>query len=53
MFTCNSESVAKAIAAENKTCYGFSVFGKFYVGTSDELRKIGVVEIKGERVSEV
>ncbi len=48
MAKCNSEHVAKAIAAERGQVYGLCVFdGKFYVGTAEQLGKIGCVNVKG------
>ncbi len=46
MNKCNTESVARSLAAESKLHYGVSVFdGKFYVGDVQELQDIGVIEL--------
>lgn len=46
MFITNTEETAKKIAIEKKKSYGWSVFGqgKWYVGTEEELKKIGVLD---------
>ncbi len=45
---CNSEHVAQAIAAERGQVYGLCVHdGKFYVGSAEQLAKIGCVNVKG------
>lgn len=47
MFKCNNEETASAIANENKTQYGMSVFdGKWYAGTVEQLKAIGVATVK-------
>lgn len=51
MLACKTEDAAKAFAKERNAHYGFSAFPHprgftWYVGTLDELRKIGVVEPK-------
>lgn len=52
MFRCKNEETAKKLAKENNCYYGYSVFNSsnpdmvWYIGTVDELRKIGIMEIK-------
>ncbi len=46
MYSCNTEKMARELAAKDGLRYGWSVFGKFYVGTSEELGRVGVVEVK-------
>jgi len=42
----NNEKLAKQLAKEDKLFYGMSVFdGKFYIGTEEQLKKIGCVDI--------
>lgn len=44
MFRYNSKSLAREKAKELNLEYGFSVFdGRMYVGTKEELDKIGVI----------
>jgi hypothetical protein len=46
MYRCRIEKVAREIATEKSASYGMSVFdGAWYVGTAEELRKIGVVDV--------
>ena len=42
MFRCGSEETAAAKADEVSQCYGLSVFGGWFVGTAEQLNKIGV-----------
>ena len=48
MWSSGSEAVAKSIAEREGLFYGFSILnGKWYVGTKEELDKIGVAKILG------
>ena len=42
MFRCGSEEAAAAKACEVSQFYGLSVFGGWFVGTTEQLSKIGV-----------
>jgi hypothetical protein len=39
--------MAMELATKDGLQYGWSVFGKFYVGNSEQLKSVGVVDIKG------
>ena len=54
MTRVNNEKMAKKIAKEDGLLYGMSVFGgKWYTGTREQLKKIGVVKILGESTEDV
>jgi hypothetical protein len=51
MFKVKSGLVASSIAREKGMCWGHDIFGyEYYVGTSEELKKIGVIDIKTSNV---
>lgn len=53
MYKANNADMAKELAKEHNLNYGMSIFdGKWYVGSPEELKKIGVTDIdKSESVS--
>jgi len=46
MFRAKIEKVAADLAKEHGLSYGWSVFGDWFVGTEEQLAKIGVTEVK-------
>ena len=47
MYKTKNEQTAIELAIENNYTYGVSIFdGQYYVGTKEELTRIGVVDIK-------
>ena len=46
MFKVKNEKTAKEIAKKESLYYGWSIFGDWYVGTSVQLKDIGVCELK-------
>jgi hypothetical protein len=42
MYKCTSEKLAQSLAKDFGLSYGWSVFGGWFVGTAEQLGKIGV-----------
>jgi hypothetical protein len=47
MTQCQIRSVAESIATREQSCFGMSIFdGKWYVGDSAQLSRIGVTDVE-------